>query len=144
MDNSERILKWLRLRKLEAYCDDCLSEELGIYPRQQINIICRNLSRKGLIRRFKYYCNICGKLKLVNSLSEKLALQSRRAVFETDEEKDTLNALKMFKYFYFNIETDQYFYKWAIIALHNALQGFMVLALRGTNGVNVYNVNSDI
>jgi hypothetical protein len=30
-----------------------------------------------------------------------------------------------------------HYWKWVIIALHNALQGFMVLALRGTSNLNV-------
>ncbi len=30
-----------------------------------------------------------------------------------------------------------HYWKWIVIALHNALQGFMVLALKGSNGLNV-------
>jgi hypothetical protein len=32
---------------------------------------------------------------------------------------------------------DPYFWPWVIVALHNAIQGFMVLALRGTNNLAV-------
>ena len=34
-------------------------------------------------------------------------------------------------------EEDQYHWKWVLIALHNCLQGFMVCALRGGDGLNV-------
>ena len=30
-----------------------------------------------------------------------------------------------------------YYWKWALIALENALQGYMVLALKGTSSINV-------
>ncbi len=35
------------------------------------------------------------------------------------------------------LNSDYYQWVWVLITLHNALQGFMVLALRGTNGLNV-------
>jgi hypothetical protein len=62
--------------------------------------------------------------------------------FRTDEETDTVNALKVFCIFREKIKEDEYYLKWAIIALHNALQGFMVLALRGTNSLLVYSEDS--
>ena len=52
--------------------------------------------------------------------------------FRTDEEIDTVNALKTFCFFWEKIKEDEYYYKWAIIALHNALQGFMVVAHKYT------------
>ncbi|MFH1596686.1 MAG: hypothetical protein ABIG94_10020 [Pseudomonadota bacterium] len=35
-----------------------------------------------------------------------------------------------------NVERDWYQWKWAILALHSSLQGFMVMALRGSDGLN--------
>jgi hypothetical protein len=35
------------------------------------------------------------------------------------------------------ITLNDYYWKWAIITMHNCLQSFMVLALQGTNSVNI-------
>ena len=35
------------------------------------------------------------------------------------------------------VRSDTYYWKWIIIALHNAMQTFMVLALKGSNGLAV-------
>jgi hypothetical protein len=39
-------------------------------------------------------------------------------------------------------DRDSYRWKWAIVSLHSALQGFMVLALRGSNGFHVLSKNA--
>lgn len=31
---------------------------------------------------------------------------------------------------------DTYYWKWSVVSLHNSLQGFMVCALTGSNGLN--------
>ena len=49
-----------------AYCDDCLSAILKIYPRQQVNQICRLKNLRGVIRRREGKCFRCEKFKLVN------------------------------------------------------------------------------
>jgi len=67
MSNAERILSFLRTKKDKQYCDDCLSACLKIYPRQQINQICRNLFDRGCISRKKGLCSNCSKYKIVNS-----------------------------------------------------------------------------
>jgi len=67
MSNKDKILAFLRNRKNERYCDDCLSGMLKIYPRQQVNQICRNLSEYGQINRKKGLCSNCLKYKIVNS-----------------------------------------------------------------------------
>ena len=68
MSNRDKIMNYLRTKKEEKYCDDCLSSILKIYPRQQINQICRNLSDRGYIRRKKGLCSNCSKHKIVNFL----------------------------------------------------------------------------
>lgn len=55
----------------------------------------------------------------------------------TDESEEAVSALEMAADRLANVEGDIYQWKWAIIALHNAAQGFMVLALRGSNGFDV-------
>jgi hypothetical protein len=54
----------------------------------------------------------------------------------TDETLEAVSALEMVAKSLRNVENDWYQWKWAILALHNGLQGFMVLALRGGNGLN--------
>ena len=63
-----KILNFLRDNRGKQYCDDCLSGLLGIYPRQQVNQICRNLYNRGLIFRDRGECSHCSKTKLVNSI----------------------------------------------------------------------------
>lgn len=41
-----------------------------------------------------------------------------------------------------NAKRDSYYWKWAIITLHNSLQGFMVCALRGTSNLAVLSAES--
>jgi len=56
---------------------------------------------------------------------------------ETDALREAVLALEMVSEQASKIDEDLYRWKWVILALHNALQGFMVLALRGTNNLNV-------
>lgn len=51
----------------------------------------------------------------------------------TDETEEAISALEMLAEIIPSINFDNYRWKWAIIAIHNALQGFMVLALRERN-----------
>lgn len=62
------IIEFLKNNENKRYCDDCLSAFLGIYPRQQVNQICRDLYDQGLILREKGKCSSCSKVKLVNSV----------------------------------------------------------------------------
>lgn len=55
----------------------------------------------------------------------------------TDELVEAVKGLEMFLSNIRKVKKDLYFWKWAIIALHNSVQGFMVCALRGTNGLSV-------
>jgi len=53
----------------------------------------------------------------------------------TDETEEAISALEMLSEITPFLVKDIYRWKWAIIATHNALQGFMVLALRHGNGL---------
>jgi hypothetical protein len=53
----------------------------------------------------------------------------------TDEFEEAISALESTDEFLTKVSLDPYRWKWVILALHNALQGFMVLALRGSNGL---------
>ena len=50
MTNREKIVDFIT-KSSKILCDDCLSEELQIYPRQQINQIANKLGKEeGFIR----------------------------------------------------------------------------------------------
>jgi hypothetical protein len=68
MSNTLILLELLESVKPDGRCDDCLSEELSITPRQKVNQICRPLHEAGRIVRLKATCSRCGKVKLVNTL----------------------------------------------------------------------------
>jgi len=67
MNNAERIIQYLSDNTTGA-CDDCLSVQLKIKPRQQVNRICRKLQREGKITRGKERCPGRDGLKIVNKL----------------------------------------------------------------------------
>jgi hypothetical protein len=54
----------------------------------------------------------------------------------TDEAEEAVSSLAATADFLTQVETDRYRWKWVILALHSAAQGFMVLALRGGNGLS--------
>lgn len=54
----------------------------------------------------------------------------------TDEAQEAVFALEMVSEQLHRVIESSYQWKWVIIALHSTLQGFMVLALQGTNGLN--------
>lgn len=54
----------------------------------------------------------------------------------TDETLEAISALEMVALSLKRVQKDFYQWKWAILALHSSLQGFMVLALRGGSGLN--------
>jgi hypothetical protein len=55
----------------------------------------------------------------------------------TDETEEAVSAIEMVSESIMMVEADIYRWKWALVALHSAVQGFMVLALRGGNGLAV-------
>jgi len=58
---------------------------------------------------------------------------------ETDESQEAVLALQLVSEQLSHLESsgNPHYWTWIIIGLHNALQGFMVLALRGNNNINV-------
>lgn len=53
----------------------------------------------------------------------------------TDEYTEAISSLNFFVEMLPSTNEDKYRWKWAIIALHNAVQGFMVLSLKGTDSL---------
>jgi hypothetical protein len=67
MTNIDLILETLEELMPSSYCDDYLSEQLGIRPRHKVNAICNKLNSQGLILRTKALCPHCRRRKMVNS-----------------------------------------------------------------------------
>jgi len=65
MSNIQSVQDFITTRKILS-CDDCLSDELNIKPRQQVNQICNNLMKKGFLNRVVRQCESCSKYKLIN------------------------------------------------------------------------------
>ena len=55
----------------------------------------------------------------------------------TDEFEETVSALEATAHEFDRVQADPYRWKWVILTLHSALQGMMVLALQGSNGLRV-------
>lgn len=53
----------------------------------------------------------------------------------TDEHEESVSALEVVAEWSGRIETRIDYWKWVVLALHNSTQGFMVLALRGSDGL---------
>lgn len=71
MTHIDSILELLDAIAPGAYCDDCLSTELAIQPRQTVNQIGRRLAAGGQTTRETGTCISCSKQKVVNSLVAK-------------------------------------------------------------------------
>jgi len=71
MTNIELIHKVLDDIQPQKMCDDCLSDDLQIRPRQQVNQICRQLKDQDKIIREKDVCDSCRKQKITNVISVK-------------------------------------------------------------------------
>ena len=63
MTNKDKIIDFV-LKSNKILCDDCLSEELKIYPRQQVNQIANSLKKEINFIREKKICDKCLKNKL--------------------------------------------------------------------------------
>lgn len=55
----------------------------------------------------------------------------------TDEYEEVASSLEFLAYCSSKLEGDVYYWKWLIISLHSGLQGFMVIALRDSAGLNI-------
>jgi len=67
LTSRERIIETLEARPGEL-CDDCLSRIADVKPRQQVNIICRDLKQRGRLRRERAICPECKRQKILNTL----------------------------------------------------------------------------
>jgi hypothetical protein len=72
MTASSLILELLDDIRPDGRCDDCLSGELAIQPRQTINQLCRLLASENRINRTKRHCDGCGNHKITNSTQAKI------------------------------------------------------------------------
>jgi len=54
---------------------------------------------------------------------------------KTDEQEEAVSALESFAEWSNRVEPQIDYWRWVVLALHNAVQGFMVLALRGSDGL---------
>ena len=70
MANRDRILATLGQVE-KPICDDCLSKQAQVRPRQVVNQVCSALGRQDIIRREKVPCGICGKRKLTSLMVER-------------------------------------------------------------------------
>ncbi len=77
MSNSDIILEFLEENHPGEYCDDCISSQLEIKPRQQVNQIGNRLMRQGAIRREKGLCVECHKHKTINAFNTPVLGTSR-------------------------------------------------------------------
>ncbi len=62
---ANRIVTMLQMEG-KSLCDDCLSRQSGITPRQQVNGACRQLEARGALSRDEGRCSSCGLQKIVN------------------------------------------------------------------------------
>jgi len=62
---------------------------------------------------------------------------SKEQYLQTDDLKEALRDLEMVGEFLEKVDSQIYYWKWVIFALHGSLQGFMVAALKGSDGLNV-------
>jgi len=63
--NEQKALNMLNQVR-DPLCDDCLAEKALFSQRQTANSICRDLDKRGQIKRTKGSCSACGKFKIVN------------------------------------------------------------------------------
>jgi len=99
--NVDKIIGFLENKGNVGYCDDCLSTELGITPRQQVNQICRRLQNEGRIIRERGICAICMRHKILNFLVNKpkkikISQQALGTMSLTDEEEWIREAVSKF------------------------------------------------
>ena len=67
MTNADVILSFLKHTKGHL-CDDCLSQQSGVSPRQQVFQLCAKLAGRGKLQRVRGRCETCRRSKTVNGL----------------------------------------------------------------------------
>ena len=93
MNAKLEILELLEGIRPDGRCDDCLSSELNIKPRQSVNLACRPLAAEGRITRIKAECSLCDKVKLTNTMVS--AIDFRRVEPRTSSLKAPASTAKV-------------------------------------------------
>jgi hypothetical protein len=65
MTIAEQVSGWLKQKKSEAYCDDCIQQQLKLSRRQQAFRVTSALGTTSDFKRQTGSCSLCGKEKLV-------------------------------------------------------------------------------
>jgi hypothetical protein len=73
----KKIMEFLEQNK-NCYCDDCISYKIEVYPRQQVNQICRMLSKRNMIVRKSDLCFGCKKIKIINCIGASMHAASMK------------------------------------------------------------------
>jgi hypothetical protein len=79
--------------------------------------------------------NISGKSGMGSDDEQSIA---RRSYFSTDEGREAVSSLESTARFLAMVTDDPLMWRWAIIAVHSAAQGFMVCALAGSSNLGAY------
>lgn len=82
--SKERILETLE-NSPDGLCDDCLSLQANVLPRQQVNTIARILFSAGTIKRERGKCPGCEKTKYLNALTPLFPMSALEDASETIE-----------------------------------------------------------
>lgn len=81
MSKQEILLTWIKCFA-KPICDDCLSNETNIKPRQQVNFNCRKLNKDNIIKRSKDKCYICKNIKLVNYIDNNIEYKDNMDILQ--------------------------------------------------------------
>ena len=85
MSNTDLIIELLEKIHPGKYCDDCLSNELNIFPRQQVNQICRSLEKQSKLIRQTGLCLSCDKNKIVNLIQLNHSFEIKKISIQADD-----------------------------------------------------------
>ena len=89
MSNKDQILATLSRLK-EPICDDCLSQQSRVQPRNTVNKLCSDLEHQGSLLRRRTPCFSCDKHKLTNQkIDHVLTLDSTESVVENTKRAAT-------------------------------------------------------
>ena len=85
MSNTDLIIELLEKIHPGKYCDDCLSNEINIFPRQQVNQICRSLEKQSKLIRQTGLCLSCDKNKIVNLIQLNHSFEIKKISIQADD-----------------------------------------------------------
>ena len=70
------------------------------------------------------------------------ATVGRNPYFTTDDNREAVGALEGARFFLARAESEPAMWRWVITALHGAVQGFMVITLKGSSSLGAYDQDS--